>query len=43
MKPDETEDERPPVFNRWRGWYLLVLGVALIQIIVYSLITYSFK
>lgn len=34
------EDEKPPLFRRWSTWYGLVLGLLLIQIIVYYLLTY---
>jgi hypothetical protein len=37
------EQEKPPVFKRWRGWYLLVAFILLAQIIIYTLITNSFK
>lgn len=35
-------DDQPPVFHRWRGWYLLVLGFLLLQIILYYWLTKSF-
>lgn len=35
----ELNDERPPVFKRWRTWYALVLGALIIQIIIYLVIT----
>jgi hypothetical protein len=37
------QNEKPPVFPSWRGWYTLVLGVLLVQIILYYLITQSFS
>jgi hypothetical protein len=39
---EPTEDNRPPVFKSWNGWYWLVASVLLIQIILYTLITNSF-
>lgn len=36
---DNTEDEHPPLFARWRSWYWLVLAVLAIQIICYYLLT----
>ncbi|HZY83058.1 MAG TPA: hypothetical protein VFE50_26245 [Cyclobacteriaceae bacterium] len=39
---EPTEENRPPVFKSWSGWYWLVASVLLIQIIVYTLITNSF-
>jgi len=38
-----AEENKPPVFKKWSGWYLLVIAVLIVQIIVYSLITNSFK
>lgn len=43
MSVESTGQERPPVFKKWKGWYWLVMSVLLIQIIVYALITNSFK
>jgi len=34
--------EKPPVFSSWKGWYWLVMSVAVVQIVVYYLITHSF-
>lgn len=36
------EEEKPPVFQHWRGWYWLVMLVMAAQLIVYIVITYSF-
>lgn len=40
MSPEQ--DDKPPLFASWRGWYVLVSLVLLIQIILYLLITRSF-
>lgn len=37
------EQEKPPVFKSWSGWYWLVAGVLLIQIIIYYTITISLQ
>jgi len=37
------EQEKPPVFSSWKGWYWLVMLFALIQMVVYHLITQSFS
>jgi hypothetical protein len=34
--------EKPPVFNTWRAWYLLVAGVLLLEMIVFYCITRAF-
>lgn len=39
----QVGNEQPPVFKRWRGWYWLVALVLVAQIIIYTLITNSFK
>jgi len=39
---ESSEGEKPPVFRRWSSWYWLVLLAALAQIILYSIITFSF-
>ncbi len=41
MEP--SENEKPPVFQRWSGWYWLVLIVMIIQLVIYSFITFSFS
>jgi hypothetical protein len=38
---DKTED-RPPLFKSWKGWYILVLGVLVVQVILYYWITRVF-
>jgi len=43
MNVESSEQERPPVFKKWRGWYWLVISVLVIQIIIYSLISNSFR
>ncbi|HEX6223654.1 MAG TPA: hypothetical protein VFZ52_04560 [Chryseolinea sp.] len=36
-------EDKPPVFKSWKGWYYLILGVLVVQIILYYLLTNSFK
>lgn len=43
MTSQSSEQEQPPVFKKWRGWYLLVMAVLVIQIIIYTLVTNSFQ
>lgn len=38
-----AEQEQPPVFKKWKGWYLLVMSVLVLQIIIYTLISNSFR
>ncbi len=37
-----TEIENPPVFTKWRSWYILVLAVLFIQVIFFFLLTNHF-
>lgn len=37
------ESEKPPLFGSWSGWYILVLGVLVVQIIIYRLLTVAFS
>jgi hypothetical protein len=37
-----TESEKPPVFDSWKSWYVLVLSVLFAQIVIYYLITRAF-
>ncbi len=37
------QNEKPPVFSSWKGWYILVMSVALAQLIVYFIITKNFQ
>jgi hypothetical protein len=36
------QEEKPPVFKTWRGWYILVAGVLLLVIILMYLFTKNF-
>jgi hypothetical protein len=38
----DINNEKPPVFSRWSGWYWLVMSFLLLQIVLYYLITNSF-
>ena len=33
------ENNKPPLFKSWKGWYLLLVGVLLAQIIIYYWMT----
>jgi hypothetical protein len=33
------DNDRPPVFRQWSAWYAIVLGLLVVQIIAYYLIT----
>lgn len=38
-----TEDQKPPLFNSWSGWYWVVLGAMLLQVVLYAWLTVSFS
>jgi hypothetical protein len=40
---EASENSKPPVFGRWSGWYWLVTGVMLAQLIIYLIITRLFS
>jgi hypothetical protein len=40
---DDITSEKPPVFNKWNGWYWLVIGITAVQFLIYFLITRSFS
>jgi hypothetical protein len=35
--------EKPPVFESWNSWYALVLGVMIVQVIFFFILTRSFS
>jgi hypothetical protein len=37
-----TTEGKPPLFKFWRHWYMLVIGVLVLQIILYYWLTRSF-
>jgi len=37
-----TDEEKPPLFRAWRGWYLTLIIVLLVQIIFYYWLTRLF-
>ncbi len=39
----EDQNEKPPVFSTWGKWYWFVMFVLAAQIVVYFLITNSFR
>ncbi len=38
----EKEATKIPVFKNWKGWYLLVLAVLMVQLLLYYFITSIF-
>lgn len=37
------DPERPPLFKHWNTWYWLVFGFMVLQVVFYSILTYSFQ
>ncbi len=40
---ESSSNEKPPVFQRWSHWYWLVVVVLIVQLFIYSLITFYFS
>ena len=38
-----TTNDKPPLFNSWRGWHTLVILFLVVQIILFALITQHFR
>jgi hypothetical protein len=39
---ETSDNEQPPLFQKWSAWYWVVLGVLIFQVVLYSIITYAF-
>ncbi len=38
-----SDFEKPPLFDSWTGWYVLILSVLVVQIILYRILTVAFS
>lgn len=38
----QQENDKPPIFNSWTGWYVLVLLFLIVLIIIFYFITKRF-
>jgi hypothetical protein len=38
-----SDDQKPPLFKSWKSWYIIVLGVLVVQFILYVIITKAFS
>lgn len=36
-------EEKPPIFKTWKGWYALVIGLIVLQIILFAQLTKLFS
>jgi len=43
MNYRQDESEKPPLFSKWKWWYILVLGNLGVLLIIFILITYFFR
>lgn len=43
MSIPENDNQKPPIMGSWRNLYLLLIGALLLQILIYYLITISFR
>jgi hypothetical protein len=39
---DNPDNSRIPVFGSWKGWYIFILAILLIQILLYSWLTFTY-
>jgi hypothetical protein len=39
----EPHQDHPPVFKSWKGWYIFLLVVLLIEIVFFYLLTIRFS
>jgi hypothetical protein len=42
MEPDEKEQSNIPLFGTWNKWYAFLLVVLLVQVLLYTWLTYSY-
>lgn len=35
--------ERPPVFRSWKGWYVFLVAVLVVQVVIYYWLTLRFS
>lgn len=42
MEPDEKEQSNIPLFGTWNKWYTFLLVVLLVQVLLYTWLTYSY-
>lgn len=40
---DVSEIEVVPVFRSWNGWYLFLIGLLLVEIVFFYLLTFGFN
>ena len=38
-----TPQEKPPVFRKWRSWYLLEISILALNVVLFYLITRFFR
>ncbi|WP_295123979.1 hypothetical protein [uncultured Chitinophaga sp.] len=43
MTTKDTQHEKPPLFSKWRYWYLLVIAWLITQIILFYFFTKTFS
>jgi len=38
-----NEDEKPPIFKSWKGWYTLLIAVLMIEILLFFIFSNYFS
>lgn len=37
-----TSSEKPPLFSKWRDWYVVLIAVLIVQVILFTWLSISF-
>jgi Mg2+ and Co2+ transporter CorA len=37
-----TDEQKPPLFKNWSTWYWIVMGVMILQVVLFSWLTQLF-
>lgn len=38
-----ADDDKAPLFKTWKGWYWLVLGLLVVEILLFTFFTHYFS
>ena len=42
-KEDLSKSEAVPVFKNWKGWYLFLIGLLIVEVVFFYLLTFGFN
>ncbi len=43
IAPAAPDDERPPLLRTWRAWYAMTVGVLIVLIVLFLLVTVALR